>query len=91
MALWKFVAENYTAKFDTLKLTLKNNIKELKKKWKFNWNHTFAIQECKKLLTYHIFIQIKILFWIIHNVHQISYNHTDNLNSIIIRLGSLLL
>ena len=27
-SLWKFVAENYTEKFDALKFTLKNNIKE---------------------------------------------------------------
>ena len=26
--LWKFVAENYTEKFDALKFTLKNNIKD---------------------------------------------------------------
>ena len=25
---WKFVAENYTEKFDALKFTLKNNIKD---------------------------------------------------------------
>ena len=28
IALWKFVAENHTENFATLKFTLKNNIKE---------------------------------------------------------------
>ena len=28
IALWKFVAENYTEKFDALKFTLKDNIKD---------------------------------------------------------------
>ena len=28
ITLWKFVAENHTEKFATLKITLKNNIKE---------------------------------------------------------------
>ena len=35
ITLWKFVAENYTEKFDALKFTLKNNIKE-----DYTENHT---------------------------------------------------
>ena len=56
LPLWKIVAENNTENFTTLKITLKNNIKE-----HFTENNTekeaFVIQECKKRLTYQIFIQ----------------------------------
>ena len=38
VTLWKFVAENYTEKFDALKFTLKNNIKDDSTK-----NHTEII------------------------------------------------
>ena len=47
LPLWKFVAENYTENFATLKITLKNNIKE-----GFTENYiekkAFVIQEFKK-------------------------------------------
>ena len=70
LTLWKFVAENHTENFAALRITLKNNIKEVllkitlkrglccsgmqKKKKKK--------KKKKKRLTYHIFIQTKYHF-----------------------------
>ena len=90
--LWKFVAENYTAKFDTLKLTLKNNIKEDSTE-----NHTDTIpllfRNAKNRYPTTFLSELNTIsnFTTIHKLHRISYNHTENLNPIIIPLGSLLL
>ena len=58
--LWKFVAENHTENVATLKITLKNNIKE-----GFTEIYTKGLllfRNAKKRLTYHIFIQTKYHF-----------------------------
>ena len=52
--LWKYVAGNQLKHFGTLKITLKNNVKESFTETP-HWNDAFVIQECKWTLTYHIF------------------------------------
>ena len=59
--LWKFVAENYTENFATLKITLKNNIKEGSTE-NYTEKRPLLFRNAKKRLTYHIFIQTKYHF-----------------------------
>ena len=71
----------HTENIATLKITLKNNIKKKGFTENYTEKRPLLFRNAKKRLPYHIFIQTKYHFksLAIHQLHQICYNHTENL------------